>query len=248
MADQEIEQEVTCPVSEGSDPLSNGGASRARRGQSVHQPVPTQTHDQVERNGALEQANHVMAVGMQEVRQQAVRVAADLAPNPLHQDAVVDVASAGRALVGAPADQATAGLAIGMRTDVRDGEAATGEGDGFGVLLYRTGEVLYNDHALGTPPFVVGLPNLETRRGVSSFLAWMGAASKRRVTCWRRAIIPGSAPLVKLGCGYDSLLPLSCRSSSMTAHPEVMTGPGRLAILFGRDWPYFNQRKWPITS
>jgi hypothetical protein len=68
------------------------------------------------------------------------------------------------------------------------------------------------------------------------------AASHRQ-----RASGPGSAPPVMLGCGYDFLLPLSCRSSSMTVHPEVMTGSGRLAILFGRDWPYFDQRKWPIT-
>ena len=192
MADQEIEQQVACAVGEGSDPFPNGGASRAGSGQSVHQPVPTQARDQVEGNDVLEQANHIMAVGMQEVGQQAVRVAAGLAPNPLDQDAVVDVAGAGRALVGAPADQAAAGLAVGIRTGVWDGEAATGEGNGFGVLLHRTGKVLYNDHELGTPPLVVGLPNLETRREVSSFLAWMGASSKQRATCWQRAIIPVS--------------------------------------------------------
>jgi len=26
-----------------------------------------------------------------------------------------------------------------------------------------------------------------------------------------------------------------------------MTGSGHPVILFGRDWPYFDQRKWPIT-
>jgi hypothetical protein len=196
----------------------------------------------------LQQTDHIMPIGVQKVGQQAVRVAADLAPHSLDQDAVVDVAGAGRALVLAPANQATAGLTVGMRTGVRDGEAATWEGDGFGVLLYRTGEVLYNDHVFGTPPLVVGLSNLETRRGVLSFLTRMDAASKRRTTCWRRAIIPVSAPPVKLGCGYDFLLSLSCRSSNMAVHPGTVTGSGDPTILSGRDWPYFDQRKWPITT
>ena len=152
LADQAVVQEVSCPIGEGSDPLSNSGDIRARRGQLLHQSVPTQTRDQVEEDDALEQANHIVPVGMQKVGQQAVRAAAGLAPHPLHQDAVFDIAGAGRALVGAPADQATADLALRIRAGVWDGEAAAGEGDGFGVLLHRTGKVLYNDHELGTPP------------------------------------------------------------------------------------------------
>ena len=77
---------------------------------------------------------------------------AGLAPNPLDQDVVVDGVCAGPASVGAPTDQATGGLAVGMRAHGGEREAATGEGDGFGVLLHRTGKVLYNDHELGTPP------------------------------------------------------------------------------------------------
>jgi hypothetical protein len=203
--DQEIEQQVACAVGEGSHPLPDGGDIRARMGQPVHQPLPTQTRDQVEGDDVLEQVDYVMAMGMQEVGQQAVGATTGLAPNPLHQDAVVHDAGAGRARVGAPADQATTGLAVW--TGVWDGEAATRKRDGFGVLLHRTGKVLYNDHELGTPPsFVVGLGNLETRREVSSFLAGMGTLNRQRATYWRRAIIPVSTSSVKLGCGYDSLL------------------------------------------
>jgi hypothetical protein len=205
--DQEVEQQVARAIGEGSHPFPDGGDIRTGIGQPVHQALPTQAHDQVEGNNVLEQVDYVMAMGVQEVGQQAVSAVAGLASNPLHQDAIVHVAGAGRARVGAPADQAAVGLTAGMRAGVRDGKAVTGEGDGFGVLLHRTGKVLYNDHELGTPPsFVVGLPNLETRREVSSFLAGMGALNKRRATCWRRAIIPVSVSPVKAGCGYDSLL------------------------------------------
>jgi hypothetical protein len=39
----------------------------------------------------------------------------------------------------------------------------------------------------------------------------------------------------------------SCRSFNVTDHPEATTESEGRPILFGRDWPYFNQRKWPIT-
>jgi hypothetical protein len=39
----------------------------------------------------------------------------------------------------------------------------------------------------------------------------------------------------------------SYRSFNVTAHPETITGSKGHPILFGRDWPYFDQRKWPIT-
>jgi len=76
--------------------------------------------------------------------------------------------------------------------------------------------------------------------GVSSFLAWMCAINKQR------AIIPVSAPPVKLGCGFS--LPLFRRSFNVTAQIEAMIGADGLPILFGQDWPYFDQRKWPITA
>ena len=75
----------------------------------------------------------------------------------------------------------------------------------------------------------------------------MGALNKRRATCWRRAIIPVSTSPVKLGCDYDFLLPLFCRSFNVAARPEATTGSEDRPILFGRDWPDFDQRKWPIT-
>jgi hypothetical protein len=108
--------------------------------------------------------------------------------------------------------------------------------------------MLYNDHELGTPPSSwFGLPNLETRREVSSFLAGMDASSIRRTTGWRCAIIPVSAPSVKFGGRCGSLLSLYRPSSNMAVQPGTVTGFGDPAILFGRDRPYFNQRKWPIT-
>jgi hypothetical protein len=246
--DQEIEQQMACAIGEGSYPLPDGGDIRSRMGQSFHQPLPTQTRDQVEENNTLEQTNRIVAMGMQKVGQQAVGASADFAPHPLDQDAVVHNAGAGPALVGAPADQAAVGLTVEMRAGVRDSKVVTGEGDGFGVLLHRTGKVLYNDHELGTPPSSwFGPANLETRWEVSSFLAWIGAFNKRRATCWRRAIIPVSTSPVKLGCAYAPLLPPSCRSLNVSAHPEAATGSEGRSILFGRDWPYFDQRKWPIT-
>jgi hypothetical protein len=192
----------------------------------------------------LEQAHHVVPVGMQEVRQQTVRVAADLAAHPLDQDGVVDITRARRSRVGAPADQAAHSLTVGIRTAVRDGEAATGEGNGIDVLLCRSRKVLYNDHVLGTPPRGRTAKSRDTA-GVSSFLAWMDAPNKQRATSWQRAIIPVSALPVKLGCGFP--LPLFCRSCNLTAQTEAMIGTDGLPILFGQDWPYFDQRKWPIT-
>jgi hypothetical protein len=34
----------------------------------------------------------------------------------------------------------------------------------------------------------------------------------------------------------------------MTSQTEAMIGADGLSILFGQDWPYFDQRKWPITA
>jgi len=73
---------MTCPVGEGSHPLADSGTSWAGRRQSIDQRVPTQTHDQVERNDVLEQGNHVVPVGMKkEVGQQALWVR----PQALHR-------------------------------------------------------------------------------------------------------------------------------------------------------------------
>jgi hypothetical protein len=135
-------------------------------------------------------------------------------------------------LVGAPADQAAGGLAVGMRAAVRDGEALTGEGNGFDVLLYRTGEVLYNDHDLGIPPLVVGLANLGTRRGVSSFLAQL-FTNRWCATCWRHTIIPAYA--------CDASGALLGRSTSLAIHLCSLTASRGRTILFGRDLSDFDQ-------
>ncbi|RLC76106.1 MAG: hypothetical protein DRJ03_29245 [Chloroflexi bacterium] len=118
-----------------------------------------QPGDEIEGGDALQQTDHVMPIGVQKVRQQAMRATADIAAKPLDQDAarpkggrVGDVLRARPPFVGTPADQTAGGLTFRVRTGVWDGEAATGEGDCLGVLFYRTGEVLYNNHGLGTPP------------------------------------------------------------------------------------------------
>jgi len=95
----------------------------------------------------------------------------DLASNPLNHDEVGYVHCAGPPLVGAPADQTVGSLTFGMRTSLGDGKAMTRKGDCFSVLLYRIGEVLYNDHVVGTPPRVVKLASIEPQWEVSSFLA-----------------------------------------------------------------------------
>ena len=152
LAGQEIEQEFARAVGKGGDPFPNSRASRVQTREPVHQATDAQPGDEIEGDDALQQTDHVMPIGMQKVRQQAMRATTDLAPNPMDQDVVGDVVGAGPSLVGAPTDQAIAGPAVGVRTGVWDGEAATGERNGVSVLLYRTGEVLYNNHVLGTPP------------------------------------------------------------------------------------------------
>ena len=152
LAGQEIEQELARAVGKGGDPFPNSRASRVQTREPVHQATDAQPGDEIEGDDVLQQRDHVMPIRVQKVRQQAMRATTDLAPNPLDQDVVGDVAGAGPSLVGAPTYQAIAGPAVGVRTGVRDGEAATGEGNGVSVLLYRTGEVLYNNHVLGTPP------------------------------------------------------------------------------------------------
>jgi len=102
-----------------------------------------------------------------------VGTAADLASDPLDPDVVVIVRRAGPAPVSAPTDQRANGLALRMRTAVREGEIATGKGLCFSVLLDGIGEVLYNDHACRTPPLVVKPTSLEPQREVSFFLSWL---------------------------------------------------------------------------
>ena len=82
-----------------------------------------------------------------------------------------------------------------MRAAVRRSKDATLRIDGCHVFLDGTGEVLYNDHTMGTPPSVVGPASVEPRREVSSSLSRPAA------------IIPVNAPAVK---------PVACAVSQCT--------------------------------
>ena len=62
------------------------------------------------------------------------------------------------------------GLAIGMRTTVRERKNATLNLNSFEIFFDGTSEMMYNDHVVGTPPLVVRLVSSESRREVSSFL------------------------------------------------------------------------------
>ena len=118
----------------------------------------------------LHQTNVIAPVGVYKVRQQTVRATTDFAPNPLYQDPVVDVICARPASVGSPTDQTIAALTFRMGTFLGNRELTTRKSGGFGVLLCRTGKVLYNDHIFGTPPPVVRLASTEPLWEVSSFL------------------------------------------------------------------------------
>ena len=99
----------------------------------------------------------------------------------------------------------------------------TRKGDCFGVLLYRIGEVLYNDHVVGTPPRVVKLASIEPQWEVSSFLAQLSA------------IIPAYVCSVKSGsgCGAPAAPPWLINQYDRSAcafdhlsRPNYSTWPG----------------------
>ena len=126
----------------------------------------------------LQQADHVVAVGMQKVGQQAVCTATDLAANALDANAVVDFRRARPPLVGAPADQATGW------PDSRDEDSGRGE-ESFDLERERLRCIALTEPEKcctmttlwGHLPLVVGLPAREPRREVSSFLPQMGPLS-----------------------------------------------------------------------
>jgi len=93
-----------------------------------------------------------MAVGMQKVRQQAMCAATDLAADALDANEGVLACRARPPLVCAPADQGSGSAALGMRTSFGESEGSPWKGNGGDVLFDRAGKVIYNDHALGTPP------------------------------------------------------------------------------------------------
>ena len=93
-----------------------------------------------------------MAVGVQKVRQQAMCTATDLTADALDAYAVVLTLRTRPPLVRAPAGQGIGGATRGMRTSFGESKASPWKGDGGDVSFDGAREVLYNDHALGTPP------------------------------------------------------------------------------------------------
>ena len=100
----------------------------------------------------MQQTDHKMPVGMQKVWQQAVRATADFTPDALDTDAVVALRRERTSLVAAPADQTPGSATLGVRTSFGECKGAARKGNGGDVLLDGAREVIYNDHALGTPP------------------------------------------------------------------------------------------------
>ena len=93
-----------------------------------------------------------MAVGMQKVRQQAMCTATDLAAYALDATQVVLACRTRPPLVRAPAGQGIGRVTVGMRTAIGECKDSPWKGNGGDVLFDGAREVLYNDHALGTPP------------------------------------------------------------------------------------------------
>ena len=131
---------------------------------------------------------------MQKVRQQAMCMTTDLAADALDANAVVLSLCARPPLIRAPADQTTDRLTFRMRTSVGKDNGSARKGNGGDVLLDGARKVIYNDHALGTPPL----------RGQASQLgATVGGVV---LSASDRTIIYTFAHSVKLG--------RSCRSPS----------------------------------
>ena len=127
--------------------------------------------------------------GSDDIRVKTPRPAADA------QDANAVVLSfrARPPLVCAPADQAIGSTALGMRTSIGKRKGSPWKGNGGDVLFDGAGEVLYNDHALGTPP----------PRGQACQLgATVGGVV---LSASGGAIIYTSASFVKLGRSRSSL-------------------------------------------
>ena len=173
----------------------------------------------------LHQINRIASIGLHKVRQQTVRVPTHFAPNPLDQDSVADVSCAHAARVGSPTDQTIAALTFRMGTFLGNRELSTRKRAGFGVLLYRTGEVLYNDHIFGTPPPVVQLASIESHWEVSSFLTRL------------YAIIPTNVCSVKLE-----------RSRFPLATPYLMSNQCDRLLLAPNSYLPPNYSIWPGLS
>ena len=134
-----------------------------------------------------------MAVGMQKVRQQAMCTSTDRAADALDANAIVLAWRARPPLVRAPADQGTGSATRGMRTAIGERKGSPWKGSGGDVLFDGAGEVMYNDHALGTPP----------PRGQAHQLGATAGGVVLSASGW--AIIYASASSVKPGRSCSSL-------------------------------------------
>ena len=202
----------------------------------------------------LHQINRVASVGLHKVRQQTVCATTSFTPDSLYRDAVVDVAYVHSPIVGSPTDQTIGLLAFRMGTFLGYGELATRKSKGFGVILCRTREVLYNNHIFGTPPPVVKLPSIEPLGEVSSFLTRLHAiistdACSVKLEQSRRP--PGVPYLLINQCGRSLFPPNSYLHPNYSIWPElIIFRPTNLADnnmgqkrQLHRPW-----RKWDTKS
>jgi len=204
--------------------------------QVTQQALPTPALDEIEGYDPVQQNEHEMAMGMQKIGQQTVSSTAGLAAQPLNADTVVDRLCGRSPFVGAPADQPTAGLAVGVGATVWQLKRTTlGEACG-DVFFDGTGEWLYNDHKLGTPPLVVTPTSLDPRWEVSSFLLNVPT------------IIPAPVDSVKPAWSPGSRWSLRERSITVTSRPVSPRGLSDLIIYSGPNRLYSDQLLWPITG
>jgi hypothetical protein len=236
VAQESIQQELAHAVGKGAHPLADRRAGRAGPRQFVQQALPAPALDEVKSHDPVQQSEHEMAMGMQKIGQQTVGPAAGLAAQPLDADSVVDFFCSGSSFVGAPTDQRTAGLAVGVRTIVWQLKRATLGEACSDVFFDGTGKGLYNDHMLGTPPLVVRPPSTEPRREVSSFLLKVPAIILAPVDSVKPARSPGLS---------RSLLECSNTVTGRLVSPKCSSG---LIIYSGPKSPYFDHLLWPITA
>jgi len=170
VAQQGIQQQVAGAIGERGDPLPHRRSGGSPAAKARHQGSPAQAGQQVEGNAVLQPGSDELTVGMKKVGQQAVGSPADLAADALDGDSVAANPERCPTHVGAPPDQAAGRLAVGVWTVCGKRENATVGVNRLDVFFDETGEVLYNDHVLGTPPLVVGPASCEPQWEVSLFL------------------------------------------------------------------------------
>ena len=95
-----------------------------------------------------------------------MRTAADLATDALDADEIIFSLCARPTRICTPTDQGIRCAALGMGTSIWQSERLAWKGNGGDILFDGAGKVMYNNHALGTPPSVVGPGSLHTMGGV----------------------------------------------------------------------------------